>query len=244
MKIVIPMAGRGSRFANSGMNLPKPLIPVAGKPMVAWALESLQGLAYSQIIFVALAEHEAQYGVSALLRSFAGPSAQVILIDGVTAGQLCTVLAARALIDSDEDVLIASSDTYVVSNLVQDIAKRATDCRGMISVVNLPGEHWSFARTDSAGQVVEVAEKTRISDHASTGLYYFASGSEFVQVADEMIRNQEKTRGEYYVIPVYQKYIQRGWQVGISLATQVWDMGTPVALAAFGQHLSSECVER
>lgn len=237
MKIVIPMAGRGSRFGNSGMNLPKPLIPVAGKPMVAWALESLKGLAHSQIIFVALAEHEAQYSVCSLLHSFVGSSAQVFLIDGVTEGQLCTVLTARDLIDSDEDFLIASADTYVVSNLATDIAKRAANCRGIISVANLPGDHWSFARADSAGRVVEVAEKTRISGYASTGLYYFASGSEFVQVADDMIRNQEKTRGEYYVIPVYQKYIHRGLQVDISLATQVWDMGTPNALAAFEQHL-------
>ena len=239
MNVVVPMAGRGFRFADRGVETPKPLISVAGRPMIAWALQSLAGLSYRQIIFMALAEHEACHRVSILLHSLTGLSAQVILLDGVTEGQLCTVLAAREFISGDEDLLIASSDTYVVSNLAQDIARRPADCRGIISVADVPGDRWSFARTDEGGRVVEVTEKVRISNHASTGLYYFANGREFVAVAEEMIRNGEKTRGEYYVIPVYQKYIQRGWRVGISVASEMWDMGTPEALSRFEQHLAT-----
>jgi len=47
-----------------------------------------------------------------------------------------------------------------------------------------------------------------------------------------MIANSEKTRGEYYVNPVYQNYIQCGWPVYISIARDVWDMGTPEELIA------------
>ena len=126
-----------------------------------------------------------------------------------------------------------------MSDLARDIAQRAADCSGIISVANMPGDHWSFARTDATGRVVEVAEKARISDYASTGLYYFAYGRQFVEVAEEMIRNREKMRGEYYVIPVYQNYIERGWRVEISMAKEMWDMGTPEALATFEQHLTS-----
>ncbi len=132
----------------------------------------------------------------------------------------------------------ASSDTYVVSNLGQDIAERQPDSRGIISVTDMPGDNWSFARIDKTGQVVEVAEKVRISDYASTGLYYFTSGREFVEAADEMIRNVERTQGEYYVMSVYEKYIQRRWRVEISPATEMWDMGTPEALAQFESHLA------
>jgi UDP-N-acetylglucosamine diphosphorylase / glucose-1-phosphate thymidylyltransferase / UDP-N-acetylgalactosamine diphosphorylase / glucosamine-1-phosphate N-acetyltransferase / galactosamine-1-phosphate N-acetyltransferase len=90
------------------------------------------------------------------------------------------------------------------------------------------------------GRVLEVAEKVRISDHASTGLYYFASGRELLTVADEMIAKQEMTNGEYYVIPVYQKYIQRGWRVQIAIASEMHDMGTPEALAAFEVYLQEK----
>jgi UDP-N-acetylglucosamine diphosphorylase / glucose-1-phosphate thymidylyltransferase / UDP-N-acetylgalactosamine diphosphorylase / glucosamine-1-phosphate N-acetyltransferase / galactosamine-1-phosphate N-acetyltransferase len=238
MNLLIPMAGRGSRFANQGIAIPKPLIPVAGRPMIAWALQSVAHVAYSRIIFVALSEHEATYGVTGLLRRIVGSRTTVVLLNDVTEGQLCTVMAARALVDTDEDLLIASSDTYVISNLGQEIAERRPDSRGIISVTDMPGDRWSFARIDETARVVEVAEKVRISDHASTGLYYFANGREFVSVAEEIIRNGEKTRGEYYVISAYQKYIQRGWRVDISLAPEMWDMGTPEALEKFEHHLA------
>jgi len=239
MKIILPMAGRGSRFAERGVTIPKPLIPVYGRPMVAWALDSLRELTCSQIIFIVLQEHETAFGVTALLRDLVGRTARVVVIPTVTEGQLCTVLAAKAMIDTDEDILVASADTYVRSMLHRDIARRRPDCRGMISVANLPGDRWSFARTDESGRVVEVAEKVRISDHASTGLYYFSSGREFVQVAEKMIANQEKTRGEYYVIPVYQKYVQQDWRVDISVANEVWDMGTPESLESFKVFLAT-----
>jgi dTDP-glucose pyrophosphorylase len=205
--------------------------------MIAWAIESLVGVSFSQIVFVALAEHERRYGVTKLVRHLAGREAEVILLEDVTEGQLCTVLAARVLIDNDEDLLIASADTYVVSNFGSDIAHRACDCRGIISVADVAGDRWSFARTDEIGRVVEVAEKVRISDHASTGLYYFTSGREFVEVAEEMIANNEKIRGEYYVIPVYKTYLRRGWPVHVSVAKEMWDMGTPTALEEFENHL-------
>ena len=230
MIVIVPLAGRGARFAERGITTPKPFITVSGRPMIYWALQSLRNVPHSKVIFVALAEHEAEHAITDRLLTLVDVESRVILLDGITEGQLCTVLAARELIDTEEDLLIAGADTMVISNLGQDIALRAADCRGIISVADMPGARWSFARVDTSGRVVEVSEKVRISDYASTGLYYFSNGREFVAVADDMIRNSEKTQGEHYVIPVYQKYIQRGWQVDIAIATDMLDMGTPEAL--------------
>lgn len=239
MKVVVTMAGWGSRLAGRHIDRPKPLIPVAGRPMVAWALESLTGIGYSEIIFVALAEHEERFGVTTLLRGMVSGPMKMILLDDVTEGQLCTVLSARDEINTDEDLLIASSDTYVLSDLGLDIARRKDQTRGIISVAPMPGDRWSFARVDDTGRVVEVAEKRRISDHASTGLYYFTSGSEFLSVADGIIGSRERAQGEYYVIPVYQKYIDAGHAIEISVARETWDMGTPDALASAERRLSN-----
>lgn len=239
MKIVVPMAGRGARFADQGYTTPKPFIPVAGQPMLRRALDSIASLPYSERILIALEEHERDYQVTRLAQDLLGASTRVLLLPAVTEGQLATVLAARAWIDTDEDVLVVASDTVVESNLAGDIANKSAECRGIISVATMPGDRWSFARTDASGRVVEVAEKVRISDHASTGMYYFSSGRELVSAGDEMIRRGEKTRGEYYVIPVYQKFIERGWRVDISVASAVWDMGNPTALAAYEAHLNA-----
>ncbi|MDP9341264.1 MAG: glycosyltransferase family 2 protein [Actinomycetota bacterium] len=240
MIVVVPMAGRGSRFAGHAGDLPKPLVPVAGRPMVRWALDSLAGLDPSLVVFVALAEHDARFGLGRLLREWAPPGrTEVVWLDDVTEGQLCTVLAARAFIDADEDLLVASCDTHVRSRLGRDVARRDPHCRGLISVASMRGDHWSFARLGDDGHVVEVAEKVRISEWASTGLYHFSSGREFVSIGQEMVDGGERTRGEFYVIPVYGRYIERGLQVDVSVAGEVWDMGTPAGAAAFEEHVSA-----
>jgi NDP-sugar pyrophosphorylase family protein len=226
MKVIVPMAGRGSRFANSSFSRPKPLIDVLGKPMFIWAIESLNGIDFSEIIFIALKEHESQFALSELINKFVKVPFQLVLIDEVTEGQLCTVLSAKPLINTNESVLVIASDTLIEGDMLADLAK-GEDIDGIISVLNLPGEQWSFAKVDSDGKVIEVAEKTRISNWASTGMYYFKIGAKFVEEAERLINRNERTRGEFYIMPLYQKLIDLGLNIRISKAEKMWDMGTP-----------------
>lgn len=239
MIVVVPMAGRGSRYATAGISIPKPLVLVGGKPMVLRALVSLEHLPISKLVFIGLREHQAQFDFISLLKNYQHLTTEFVLLDDVTEGQLCTVLTASQWLDTEEDLLIAASDTYIKSSLASHILSREPGCSGLISVATLPGDRWSFARTDDSGRVVEVAEKKRISDHASTGLYYFSSAREFVDFGESMVKNKEKTMGEYYVIPVYQKMIEAGKWIGISQADEMWDMGTPEAKEKFETYLKS-----
>jgi len=233
----MPMAGRGGRYANSGERVPKPLIKVAGAPMFSWALRSLAGLSLSRLIVVVLEEHEIQYRVSEQIQRFAPSTTVIVRIPEITEGQLCTVLAARDHFQMNSDLLITSSDTYVKSAIKHHIDEMHEESRGLISVADLPGEQWSFAKTDPGGRVVEVAEKKRISRHASTGLYYFSNTAEFLREAEQLIAARERTLGEYFVIPLYQRYIERGWRVEISRAEEMWDLGTPQAKQISEKHL-------
>lgn len=235
MIAVIPMAGRGSRYANEGYATPKPFVSIAGKPMVLWALKSLERMVISKYIFVALNEHEHEFRLTELITNHVKGKCNFVFIDEVTEGQLCTVLAAKKLLGEDEDVLIAASDTVVIGNLPGDILSTYWD--GIISVANLPGDQWSFAKTNENGEVLEVAEKRRISDYASTGLYYFRKAKDLVTFGEKIIQDNERIRGEFYVIPVYQKMIAAGKRVGISKASEMWDMGTPEAKLRFEQHI-------
>jgi dTDP-glucose pyrophosphorylase len=230
MIAVLPMAGRGSRFSGSGYSQPKPLIPIDGTPMFALALGSIAKLSVRKLIVITLEEHDEHFNASELIEKHSPYPTEIVKLKDVTEGQLCTVMAAKEHIRLNEDILIVSSDTIIISNLHDDIRNKRSDCKGIISVANMPGDRWSFAKTDSTGRVVDVAEKVRISDHASTGLYYFSNGIELCDLADEILLKKEKTKGEYYVIPVYQKYINRGDFIGISVATQMWDLGTPESL--------------
>ncbi|MCG3174832.1 MAG: hypothetical protein GMKNLPBB_03121 [Myxococcota bacterium] len=234
MKLVIPMAGRGSRFAGRGVTTPKPLIEARGRRLFQWALKTFDGMSFSSVVFIALREHEDAFGVTEIIRQSCPWPASTVLIDGVTEGQLCTVLAAREHLESaDEELIVFNADSYVEGGTASDLAARAAEVHGLISVVNLPGDRWSFARANADGDVVEVAEKRRISDHCSTGLYHFASAREFLWAADQVISRNLRTNNEFYVIPVYGMYLERGWRIRLSHARRMWDLGTPESLAEF-----------
>jgi hypothetical protein len=220
--------------------------------MVWWALRSLLGISISRLVFVVLEEHDRSYGLSEELpriaaSCFAGSAHQpetvhVVVQRGRLPGQLCSVLEARDLIDPDVPVSVSSADTYVVSDFARRLSRKEPECRGLISVANLPGDRWSFARTDASGTVLEVAEKRRISDHASTGLYWFASGREFLNAADASVRLGVKVAGEHYVMPTYSSLLAMGKRVEIAPADAVWDMGTPETLDRFLGHLRECCM--
>jgi len=236
MIVVLPMAGRGHRFVKEGYETPKPLIDVMGVPMFVRALESIKGLHYSKLVIIALKEHDERYDISAKIQMYLSEiQVNLILISEVTEGQLCTVMKAAEEF-RDESVLVLASDSYIMGNLTKDL-HRMDKADGIISVAKLPGDSWSFAKTDEQGKVVEVAEKVRISDHASTGIYYFRSGNKFIDIANEIVRNNERVRGEFYIIPVYQKMLEAGLEIRVSMADQMWDMGTPENLNRFLDHL-------
>lgn len=236
MLLIIPMAGRGSRFANVGYQTPKPLIAVNGKPMLYHAFQSVKNVPYSKVIFIALREHEEQYGVGNIIETQITSPFELILLDEVTEGQLCTVLTAAPYFSENESLLIAASDSYIDSDIAIELKHTRAD--GLISVCNLPGEQWSFAKTNEVGEVIEVAEKTRISDFASTGLYYFKDAKQFQYLAEELINKKETTKGEYYIMPLYNKLIAQGATIKLSHAKAMWDMGTPEAKQRFEAYLN------
>jgi NDP-sugar pyrophosphorylase family protein len=239
MNIVMPMAGRGSRFRDVGIDIPKPLIDVRGRPMYAWAMDSLPLERARRVIFLCLAEHLEDRALADDIRSrYAGLDPIIVAVDRVTEGQACTVLLAREHVDTDEPLVIYNADTWCGSRLgpVLDAATPEAPIDGVLGVFSAPGDKWSFVRLDEAGRVVETAEKRRISEWASTGLYHFARGRDFVHHADAMIAANERVNGEFYVAPVYNRLIAAGARIVTEVADPVWVLGTPEDLAYFEAH--------
>lgn len=234
MNIVIPMAGRGSRFVDVGVTTPKPLIDVRGRPMYAWATESLPLTLAERLVFLCLREHLDGLGLDADIQERYGHDHEVhvVPIETVTEGQACTVLLAGELIDDDRPLLVFNADTYMRAPL-DHLASLPDDVDGVFGVFRAPGDKWSFARTDAEGRVVETAEKRRISEWCSTGLYHFRRGRDFVRHAEAMISADDRTNGEFYVAPVYNRLIANGAHIRIAEAEEVWALGTPEDLEHF-----------
>lgn len=237
LNIVIPMAGLGSRFAKAGYTTPKPLIPVHGVPMIRLVIENIRPQGAHRFIFICQRAHVAEYGLAERLAAWA-PGSALIELDGLTEGAACTVLTARALIDSADPLMIANSDQYVdfsIDAYLADMAARGLD--GLIMTMDADDPKWSFAGVDAAGIVTNVVEKQVISRHATVGIYNFRAGADFVRGADTMIAKDLRVNNEFYVAPVYNELIAKGARIGIhdigAEGAGMYGLGIPADLEAF-----------
>ena len=208
MKILIPMAGEGSRFALDGYTFPKPLIDVLGKPMIQQVVENLNFDA--EYIFLVRKEHIVKYsGLKETLNKVTGGRYKIIEVDSLTEGAACTALLAKEFINNDEDLLIANSDQiieYSKDNFVS--IKTLTNVDGIVFTFNALHPKWSFVKTNKHGFITEVAEKNPISDIATCGIYWYRFGKDFVKCAESMIKKNIRVNNEFYIAPVYNEFIE------------------------------------
>jgi dTDP-glucose pyrophosphorylase len=86
---------------------------------------------------------------------------------------------------------------------------------------------------DNEENVIELAEKKVISNIATVGIYYYASGKNFVKYANDMIGANDMLNGEYYVAPIYNYYIKDNKKIKIYNVKEMCGLGTPEDLNQF-----------
>jgi NDP-sugar pyrophosphorylase family protein len=237
LSIVIPMAGKGSRFQERGYRDPKPLIPIHGKPMIQLVVDSVRPARDARFVFLVLREHLERYGLEKRLTGWA-PGAVVIPLDGTTEGAACTVLLAEPSLDPREPMMIVNSDQWIDASIDRFLdAADAQGTDGLIMTMEANTREWSYAKTDGRGRVVRVAEKEVISNEATVGIYHFRRASDFLVGARAMIAADDRVNGEFYVAPVYNHLIRADRKIGTfsigSVGRGMHSMGTPELLEAF-----------
>jgi NDP-sugar pyrophosphorylase family protein len=230
MNIVVPMAGRGRRFAEHGATVPKPMIRIGDQTMIDVVLACLP--ADATYYFVVQREHLA-LGLADVLTK-ARPSATILSIDSVTDGPACSALVARRFIDNGEDLLIADCDSVLV--WPHDWVLRwfrASGATGGVTLRLSDDPMCSYARIDQNGWVLETREKDAFTPYSTTGPYWWSRGRDFVGAADRAVAERAKTKGEYYVCPLYNSHIAAGGRVRAYFLPEFWPLGTPEAVDAF-----------
>ena len=239
MNVVIPMAGRGSRFSiesdkNPEYKKPKPLINIAGVEMIQWTTSSLNLEPSDNFIFLILKEHVDEHSIDKRLKEIYGNNVKIIVVDQVTNGPACTVLLAKEHINNDEPMIITDCDHLIDGDaMIKDAKKYGTKIDGLIPVFYANNLRFSFSRTDEEGLVIEVLEKTIISRNANAGVYYFRKGRDFVWAAEEMIDENDRANGEFYVAPVYNYLIRRGKKIRLCRPKFFHGIGTPKEIEKF-----------
>jgi len=235
LNIVIPMAGRGSRFADAGYELPKPLIPIKGIPMIELVTNNLRPTIPHRFVYLCLEEHIGRYDLHGKLNKIA-PGCEIVAVSTITEGAACTVLLAEKYINNNEPLMIANSDQYVDID-INDYLGACVDNDGIIMTMTASDTRWSFVRLDEEAYITEVREKEVISNEATVGIYNFTRGRDFVTGAREMISRNLRENNEFYVAPVYNMLIERGmrfryYNVG-RLGDGMYGLGVPSDLELF-----------
>ena len=211
MNIVIPMAGRGSRFTEKRILTPKPLIDVNGKTMIERAVESLD-LDGNWYFVIRDDEHQEQ--VRAMIQRIK-PGSKIVPIDYVTEGPACSGLLFRRQIDNKYPLVIANCD-----QIMEWTSARFLDYvsyyDGAVVTYHAHTDKNSYARVNKEGLVQEIREKQVISNISLNGIHYWKEGRHFVTSADAMIEaNDRAPNGEFYIGPTYNYMIRAGLKVGI-----------------------------
>lgn len=221
MKILLTMAGLGSRFKDAGYTEEKYAIQFRGHSLLDWSLASLIGFRDSELVLIT----RDSPGIDEYVRSSAERlgfgKVKVIVLDRVTRGQAETAILAEPAFEKDEDILIFNTDTFVDPTYLKPSDIRG---EGWIPTFNAPGDKWSFVDADLDGKAIRTTEKVRISDDCSVGLYYFSSFFAFQQIVTEA--SYEK---ELYVAPLYNQWIERGHETYLHRLPEnaVTVLGTP-----------------
>lgn len=237
LNIVVPMAGRGSRFANVGYKNPKPLIEINGFPMIRLVIKNLKPSVNHRFIFICQKKHIQEFNLEDKLRSWAGPNTVLIPVENITEGAACTVLLAKDYINNSDPLMIANSDQWMdvdINDYLSTLSQSKSE--GLIMTMTASDPKWSYIGLLN-GKITEVVEKKVISNEATVGIYNFAMGKLFVTAAEEMIRKNLRVNNEFYVAPTYNELISKGaniqfYNIGKEL-DGMYGLGTPEDLTLF-----------
>jgi NDP-sugar pyrophosphorylase family protein len=233
MKILIPMAGEGSRFKREGYLVPKPLIDVGGKPMIQRVVENISFDA--EYIFLVKEEHLIKYSnLESILEEITNKKYQIVTVPSLTEGAASTALLAKKYINNDDDLLIANSDQiieYSKENFLY--LKFLTNVDGIVYSFNDSHPKWSFVKVNNSGFVTKVAEKNPISNIATCGIYWYRKGSNFVKYSEQMINKNIRVNNEFYIAPVYNELIEDNKILIPFYVNKMYGIGTPEDLQLY-----------
>ncbi|MFQ6059458.1 MAG: sugar phosphate nucleotidyltransferase [Anaerolineae bacterium] len=230
MKVIIPLAGLGTRLRPQTHTRPKPLVNVAGKPVLGHILDRLQGLDIEEIIFIVgyLGEQieeyvEANYNFPARYVEQKEPK-----------GQAHAIHLARDYIDAP--VLIIFIDTIFETDL-RYLDQVTADGVIYVKEVEDPSRFGVALLQD--GVITRLIEKpsTPVSNLAVIGLYYVRNWPLLLDCVQVVIEQDIKTKGEYFLADAFQLMIDRGARLE-AIPVEVWeDCGKPETLLKTNRYL-------
>ena len=218
MQVIIPLAGKGTRLRPHTHLTPKPMLKVAGRPVMDYVMDRLEGLPVSELIFITghLKEQVEAYATT----RYKVPSRFVE--QKVQDGTAGAVDLARPFVK--EDVLIVFVDTVFEADLT--LIQR-TKADGIIWAKEVEDyQRFGVVVTDAQGYMTKIVEKPKepISRLANIGLYYMRDTVALFAGIDA-VKGAPKNKGEYYLTDAFQHMIEHGRKIQTAEVGGWYDCG-------------------
>jgi glucose-1-phosphate thymidylyltransferase len=204
MKVIIPAAGYGTRMRPHTHTRPKPLVPVAGRPSLAFVLDALEPLNIEELIFIVgrMGDQMEDYVKS----NYKYPSR--FIEQKVMRGQADAIALAREYVQ--DDLLTLFVDTLFEADLAV-LNRLDVDGAMFVAEVDDP-RRFGIAVTGPDGIVTKLVEKPQQpeSNLAVVGLYYFKDSHWLFRAVDKLMASGKSLKGEYYLADAIQVMIDEG----------------------------------
>ncbi len=237
MKIVIPLAGFGERFQKAGYKVIKPLIEIAGKPMIQHVMENFPG---EEFIFICNEDHLKEKRLEAELKKLS-PNSLVIGIKPHRGGPVDSFLAASDFIPENEEIIISYCDVKLkwdyqdfLNTVRKSGAHGSLPCLTGFHQVFLSGMHFCTIITDENQKPIEIKPKFRpfTGDEktmfADSGTYYFKKGSIAKKYANKLVESGASAgSNERYFSSVFDRMIKDGLTITLYPIKKYFSLGTP-----------------
>ena len=242
-KLILPMAGMGTRFSNKGYKVAKPFIEVSGKPMISKAIECLPQTD-SQYLGC-LKDHIEKYNLKNDFESFFN-GVNIVPIEKVTSGQAVTCqLMLNHIDDLKEPILISACDNgiyynnFLLKNLFddKDVDIIVFSYKNQESSFYRP-EMYSWLEIDEFNSIKHVHCKhfpfqSPLNNFAIIGTMYFKEANFFLNGLNQNISNDIRNNGEFYVDEVINRCIEVGLRVKMFEVYNYICWGTPEDLETY-----------
>ncbi len=234
MKVVIPLAGKGTRLRPHTYTTPKPLVHVGGRPVMSYILDDLRELGVKEVIFIVgyMRDHIERY-IADEYPGFTSHFVEQKVQDG-TAG---AVKLAQPFID--EDLLIIFVDTLFDADLSL-VRSLPEDEAGVIWAKEVEDyQRFGVIVTDADGYMERIIEKPSepISKLANIGLYYIRDWKLLFEGIDHALEGELGPGGEYYLTDAFQYMIDHGSKIRTAEVAGWYDCGKPETLIETNHHL-------
>lgn len=209
MKIIVPMAGRGSRLRPHTLTVPKPLIPIAGKPIVQRLVEDIAGVLKEDIEEIAFVigkdfGKEVENNLTQIAQNLGAKAS--IYIQDKPLGTGHAIMCAKDSLSGP--AVIAYADTLFRADFTLD-----TTADGVLWVKKVENpEAYGVVKLNADGDITDLVEKPKeeVSDLAVIGIYYFKEVAVLKDQLQEVLNENLIRGGEYQINDGIEKMKQKG----------------------------------